>query len=148
VFSITYASTGKEEVIYSPDTLGLLVIDSVRPEVEYTVPEMRHYIQGRIDWRRHKAPWATVGGAAAGVAGAYLGAFYGLLVPAAYVTIEGLSKVRIQEEHVSDPNLIMNQAYQDGYVKSARRKKLKNIILSSTVGFGVGLGAFLLIFHQ
>lgn len=147
VFSVTYASNNKEVVVYSPDTLGLLVLDTIQPEIEYTVNEMRNYIKGRIDGRKHKAPWATVGGIAAGLAGAPLGAFYGPLIPGAYVAVVASRSPRIDFNNVSDPTLMGDEAYEDGYTKSARRQKVKNVVIGSLSSLAVGIVSLQLIYN-
>lgn len=145
VFSITYAETGEEQIIYTPDTLGLLVIDTIRPEVEYSVTEMRNYIKGRIDGRKQNASWSTVGGLAAGLTGSVLGAFYGPIIPAVYVTIVSTRRPRIDFNNVSDPTLMGNEAYEDGYTKSAKRKKVRNVVISSVGSLAVGVVTLQLI---
>lgn len=146
VFSVTYGETGQEEVVYSPDTLGLLVIDTLEPDLEYTVAEMRRYLQGRTDGKNHKAPWATVGGGAIGIVGSFAG-FYGPLVPTVYLVIVSATQPRIREEYVSNPHLIGDEAYEDGYVKSARRKKIKNIVISSVSSLVISAAALNIILN-
>lgn len=145
VFSITSGATGEETVIYSIDTLGLLVIDVIEPEVEFTVPEMRKYIQGRIDGRKHKTPWATLGGVAVGIAGSFAGAFYSPIVPAAYIGILASRSPNIDPANASNQALLLDDAYQDGYTKSARRQKVKNATISSFASLAVGVVTLQLI---
>lgn len=147
VFSVTYGETGKEVVVYSPDTLGLFVIDSLSPDLEYSVSDMRRYLQGRADGKKHKAPWATVGGIVVGGVGSFLGAFYGPLMPAAYVLIISATQPRIDESVVSNPNIIGDEAYEDGYVKSARRKKIKNIVISSMTTLVIGVATLTVVLN-
>lgn len=147
VFSVTYGETGKEVVVYSPDTMGLFVIDSIHPDVEYTVVEMRRYLQGRTDGKNHKAPFATVGGVAVGGVASFLGAFYGPLLPAAYVLIVSATQPRVREKYVSNPQLIGDEAYEDGYIKSARRKKIKNIVISSMTTLAIGVATLTVVLN-
>ena len=53
VFSILKPD-GTEIIVYSPDTLGFLAEDTI-PDLEYGVTEMRAYMQGRRDGRRHRS---------------------------------------------------------------------------------------------
>ncbi len=147
VFSVTYGETGEEVIVYSPDTLGLFVIDSLSPDLEYSVSEMRRYLQGRTDGKNHKAPLATVGGIAVGGVGAFLGAFYGPLLPAAYVLIVSATQPRVNEDIVNDKKLIGDEAYEDGYIKSARRKKIKNIVISSMTTLVAGVATLTVVLN-
>ncbi len=144
VFSILKPD-GTEIIVYSPDTLGFLAEDTI-PDLEYGVSEMRAYMQGRRDGRRHRSGDAWIGGGV-GTVSAFGGAFYGPIGPAAYIGIMTIFNAKLQDRAVSDQSLKDNQAYIDGYERSAKSKKVRNFALGSIVGLGVGLGLYQVTFR-
>jgi hypothetical protein len=144
VFSVT--TDGVEQVVYSPDTLGFL--DSSKVEVEYNVAEMRRYIKGEQDGRKVKAPWAIVGGVGIGAIGGIGGAFWGPIIPATYVVLVAVKKKSKQiERQVPKPELLDDEAYRDGFNKTAKRRRVANAVYGSVAGLAVGIGTYLYLFR-
>lgn len=146
VFSILRPD-GSEEVVYKPDTLGVLALDPGE-ELDYNIAEMRAYIKGRQDGRQHSMHDIAVGagiGYVSGLVGtAAGGAFYTPAVPAVAMVIMSLSGVRIDEQKLvgwSDNEL---NAYRDGYEKSAKNRKILGLAIGSAVGLGVGVSVGIL----
>lgn len=144
VFSVT--TEGVEQVIYSPDTLGFL--DSSKVEVEYNVGEMRRYIKGEQDGRKTKSPWATVWGTGIGAIGGIGGAFWGPVIPATYVVLVAVKKKNKNlEKQVPKPELLDDEAYMDGFNKTAKRHKVANAMYGGIAGLAVGIGTYLYLFR-
>ncbi len=141
VFSITH-SDGKEEIIYSPDTLGFLVTDVVEPEVDYTVEEMRRYIYGAQDGKKVKKTAVLLTSAGISTIGSGLGAFYGPIAPATYILVLGTTKQKPNESLVSHPEYIQDEAYLQGYKKAARKRKIIAAAEGGLIGLSIGIVAY------
>ena len=141
VFSVLKPD-GTEIVVYAPDTLGLLTID-LEEELDYNVTEMRAYIKGRQDGRKHRLHDIAIGagmGYIAGLAGtAYGQAFYTPLVPAVAIVVMGVTGAKIKPQLIQPWTGTQVDAYRDGYTKSARGRKMLGFALGSVVGLGVGI---------
>lgn len=146
VFSITYLD-GREQIIYSPDTLGFLVLDAVEPELDLTVEEMRRYILGRQDGMKVKKTAALLTSAGISLVGGGLGAFYGPVAPATYILVLGTTKQKPNEEFVTHPELIFDENYLEGYKKSARKRKIIGAAEGGLIGLGLGITAYWAIFR-
>jgi len=146
VFSITYLD-GREEIIYSPDTLGFLVTDVVEPEIDYTVEEMRRYIYGRQDGMAQNGDKARNISLMVGTVGAGLGAFFGPIAPSVYILVLGTTKQRPDEKSVAHPEFIFDENYLEGYKKSARRKKIIAAAEGGLIGLGVGILYYQTVFR-
>lgn len=138
VFSIIHAD-GKEEIIYSPDTLGFLVTDVVEPEVDYTVEEMRRYIYGAQDGKKVKKAAALWTSAGISTIGSGLGAFYGPIAPATYILVLGTTRQKPNERLVSHPEYIQDEAYLAGYSKAARKRKIIAAAEGGLIGLAIGI---------
>ncbi|MCF8257385.1 MAG: hypothetical protein K9J06_07530 [Flavobacteriales bacterium] len=136
VFSIIHPDSS-ETIIYSADTLGFLADGNA--EVEWGVEDMRKYIQGRQDGRRHPVGADALLGAGVGAVGAFLGAFWGPSIPAGYVVVTSIAniKVKVRAKDV-DPDLITHPAYLDGYERSARNRKTMTFVQGAVAGLGFG----------
>jgi hypothetical protein len=145
VFSYT-GTDSVENVVYSADTLGFLADGEA--EVEWGVEDMRKYITGRQDGRRHRVWMDGLIGGGVGTVSALLGGFWGPTIPAGYIAVTSIAntKVHIKARNV-DPSIITEPAYLDGYERSAKRKKTWRFIQGSVVGLGVGLGLFHVVFR-
>lgn len=80
-----------------------------------------------------------------GASGGLLG-FYGLAVPPLYATIVGAFSPKMEKQKVSDPALLQNNIYREGYEKKARDRKIRNAMIGGLVGFVAGSVAFSIIY--
>ena len=138
VFSVTHAD-GREEIIYSPDTLGFLVMDVVEPELDLTVDEMRRYIYGRQDGMKVSGDKAMNVSMMVSAIGGGLGAFYGPIAPSIYIIILGTTKQKPNEKLVAHPEYIFDENYLAGYNKSARKRKIIAATGGGLIGLGLGI---------
>jgi len=134
VFSINYPD-GKEEFVFVPDTV----------DGDINLNQMKFVIKGEQDARKYyHAPTATLGGVVVGVASGYF-AYYGVIVPALSGVVTGLHQPHDYKRHVKDTLLTNNQFYVYGYRSIARKKKVKNALISgyiSLTGSFIALGFF------
>ena len=141
VFSITRAD-GTEEVIYTADTLGFLVDGDA--EREYGVAEMRLYIKGRQDGRKHSFHDVYIGagtGLISGLVFTYtLDMFYAPIAPAICVAvIAGLKNTKPNPNLELDANLLKSEANMDGYHRSAKGRKILAFTIGAVGGLGIGI---------
>jgi hypothetical protein len=136
-----------EKVVYNADTLGFLADGDA--EVEWGVEDMRKYIQGRQDGRRHPVGFDAALGAGIGTLGAFFGAFWGPSVPAGYVLISSIANVKVKTRAKNiDPDLITHPAYLDGYERSARNRKTMTFVQGAVAGLGFGFIMYQGVFRQ
>lgn len=141
VFSILRAD-GPEEIIYNADTLGYFADGEA--EVEYGVEEMRMYIKGRQDGRKHSFHDVYIG-AGVGLASALLltytwDAFYAPIPPAICIAVmAGLRKVKPSAKLELTQNFLTSEAYMDGYHRSAKGRKIFAFTMGAVGGLGVGI---------
>lgn len=128
VFSILNED-GKEKIIYAP-------IDSL----DYTVEEVRLYIQGeQIAREYYKAKGATISSAVVGL-GSSLLSFYALPVPMIYGIVLGRfnpKKMNLPENF--DKEIATSEAFKSGYNKAARNTKIQKSLKWGYISLGVGL---------
>lgn len=136
VFSILKPDS-TEIVVYNPDTLGFFMDGSA--EVEYGVSEMRSYIRGRQDGRKHRTGFDAGIGAAIGIISSSLGTYWGPSIPAGYIVVTSIANTKVQNKAGVEPSLLDNQAYRDGYERSAKRKKTWDFVKGSVAGLGFGM---------
>lgn len=140
VFSILRAN-GSEEVVYNADTLGIFA--DGEPEVEYGVEEMRMYIKGRQDGRRHSFHDVYIG-AGVGLASSLLltytwDIFYAPIPPAICIAvIAGLRKFKPSRNLDISAEFLTSDAYMDGYIRSARGRKAFAFTVGAIGGLAVG----------
>jgi hypothetical protein len=142
VFSIIHAD-GTEEVVYNADTLGLLADGDF--EVEYGVEEMRLYIKGRQDGRKHSFHDVYIGagvGLASGLVFTYtLDMFYAPIAPAICVAVmAGLRKMRPSRKLGLTATMLESDPYMDGYYRSAKGRKIFAFTIGAIGGLGIGIG--------
>ena len=136
VFSIRYKD-GTERIIYYSDTLD---------PVDFKPEEMRMFIKGEQDADKYYKNNFNKGTAfVLGASGGLLG-FYGLAVPPLYATIVGAFSPKMEKQKVSDPALLQNNIYREGYEKKARDRKIRNAMIGGLVGFVAGSVAFSIIY--
>ena len=142
VFSIL-REDGTEEVVYNADTLGLLADGEY--EVEYGVEDMRLYIKGRQDGRKHSFHDVYIGaatGLGSGLAFTYtLDMFYAPIPPAICIAvIAGLNNFKPNPKLELTKALLDSDPYMDGYIKSAKGRKIFAFTIGAIGGLGVGIG--------
>lgn len=136
VFSILHPDSS-ETIVYSADTLGFLADGEA--EVEWGVEDMRKYIRGRQDGRRHPVGADALLGAGMGTLGAFFGAFWGPSVPAGYIVVTSIANVKVKARAKDiDPALLDDPAYIDGYERSARNRKTITFVQGAVAGLGFG----------
>lgn len=146
VFSIIRPD-GSEEVVYNADTLGILA--DGEPEVEYGVTEMRMYIKGRQDGRKHSFHDVYIG-ASVGLASALIftwtwDVFYAPIPPAICVAvIAGLRNFKPSAKLEIGSEYLNSEAYMDGYIRSARGRKAFAFTIGAAGGLIVGSTAAVL----
>jgi hypothetical protein len=141
VFSIL-RTDNSEEIVYNADTLGYFADGEA--EVEYGVEEMRMYMKGRQDGRKHSFHDVYIG-AGVGLASALLltytwDAFYAPIPPAICIAVmAGLRKVKPSSKLELAQNFLQSDAYMDGYHRSAKGRKIFAFTVGATGGLAVGI---------
>ena len=129
-------SGGKEEVLYKPDPLD--------PEL-FTTEQMRMFIKGEQEAMRFYESDATkIVSVAFGVASGYFGFFYGLIGPPLFTTIVGSFSPKMAVMKVTDPSLISDPDFTEGYAKKVRDYKVRKSILFGGIGYSIGLVGFII----
>ena len=102
-----------------------------------SVRDMHNYILGeREAIKNYKAPWATVGGFAAGfLPTTFFFNFYGALAIPLYATSISLFAPKLKASKLSDSKLIYDDNFVEGYKTAASKKKVKNALFGSVAGF-------------
>ena len=133
VFSIE--TCGKEEVLYHPDPLD--------PEL-FTMEQMRMFIKGEQEAMRfYNSDVTKVVSVAFGMASGYFGFFYGLIGPPLFSTIVGSFSPKMSAMKVTDPSLINDPDFAEGYAKKVRDYKVRKSILFGGIGYSLGLVGFI-----
>ena len=141
VFSIL-RTDNSEEVVYNADTLGYFA--DGEPEVEYGVEDMRMYIKGRQDGRKHSFHDVYIG-AGVGLASALLmtytwDAFYAPIPPAICIAVmAGLKNVKPSSKLELTQNFLQSEPYLDGYHRSAKGRKIFAFTMGAVGGLAVGV---------
>lgn len=137
----------QEKIMYAQDT----AIGNY-----FSVDEMRMFIYGERDARNnYKAGWFYAGsvvlGYAAVVFDAYdseLGFFksepsiFPIILPLVFPIVSAKINTKIQSKHVSESAYLLNTEYIDGFKKVARFKRMKNTLLGTVTGVGLGLTTY------
>ena len=135
VFSIE--TSGKEEVLYKPDAMN--------PDM-FTLEEMRMFIKGEQDAMRfYDNNTVKVVSLIAGIGSGYFGFFYGLIGPPLVTTIAGTFSPKMSKQKVTDPSLLSNPDFTEGYAKKVRDYKVRKSIVWGGVGYAIGLVGFIVI---
>jgi hypothetical protein len=132
VFSVT-DSLGHEKVWYFHDTLF---------GNDYTIPQMRWFINGERDARNgYKPILPMLGGfvAGAGLTMALELEVNSLLIPPVYAGLMAWPRVYVTRGSISDPNMEGDPIYATGYSNVGRSKRVVKSLLSTAVGVAVGL---------
>lgn len=132
VFSVT-DSLGREKVWYFMDTLF---------GNDYSVAEMRWFINGERDARNGYKPWGPmIGGFAlgAGLTMALDLEVNSLIIPPAYAGLMAWPRVYVTRGSITDPNMEGDPIYATGYSAVGRPKRVVKSLLSTAAGVAVGL---------
>jgi len=133
IFSIE--TGGIEEVLYKPDPLD--------PEL-FTMEQMHMFIKGEQEAMRFYDSDATkIVSVAVGIASGYFGFFYGLIGPPLFSTIVGSFSPKMSSMKVTDPSLINDSDFSEGYAKKVRDYKVRKSILFGGIGYSIGLVGFI-----
>jgi|ERR1041385_657551 hypothetical protein len=135
VFAIETA--GKEEILYKPDAMN--------PDM-FTLEEMRMFIKGEQEAMRFYDNNALkIVSVAAGITSGYFGFFYGLIGPPLFTTVIGAFSPKMSKQKVTDPSLLSNPDFCEGYAKKVRDYKIRKSIVFGGIGYAVGLIGFIII---
>jgi hypothetical protein len=135
VFSIE--ANGVEQVIYKEDLMD--------PEM-FTLEEMRSFIKGEQEAMRfYENNTLKVASVAVGMASGYFGFFYGLIFPPLFTTIVGSFSPRMPKQKVTDPALLSNPDFCEGYSKKVRDYKIRKSIIWGGVGYAIGITGFIIL---
>ncbi|MBK9422305.1 MAG: hypothetical protein IPN44_14830 [Flavobacteriales bacterium] len=140
VFSVT-DSLGAERVWYFKDTLL---------GNDYSVPEMRLYINGERDARNGYRPVLPVLGGFLVGAGLTMGLgleVNSLLLPPVYAGLMAWPRVYVTPGSITDPNMEGDPIYATGYSAVGRSKRVLHSLLSTAVGVAVGLAVNHLVIY-
>lgn len=141
-----YTPDSAEVIVYHADTLGLLADGDT--EVEWGVEDMRKYIRGRQDGRRHRVGFDAVMGATLGTFGAFFGTYWGASVPAGYIVATSIANTKVQLKATDiDRLLVDHPAYLDGYERSAKARKTMAFVQGAVAGLGFGFTLFQGVFR-
>ncbi|MCF8276369.1 MAG: hypothetical protein K9J17_06495 [Flavobacteriales bacterium] len=140
VFSIL-KSDATELIVYSADTLGFLTDGDA--DVEYNVAEMRLYIKGRQDGRKHSFHDVYIG-ATVGLASSLLltytwDIFYAPIPPAICIAVmAGLRNLKPSPKLGIAKEFLESDPYMDGYQRSAKGRKIFAFTMGAVGGLVVG----------
>lgn len=132
VFDVTYA-TGETQVVYRQDT----AVGNY-----FSKEEMQLFIMGEQDADANfNSRRAFVFGAAYGVVGGVLlpNNFFVFLVPAAAGPLAAVPRIKIKPEMARDKKLLAEPAYVMGFERTARAKKIQNVLKGSVLGTVLGV---------
>ncbi len=132
VFSIKYKD-GRDTILYKQD--------KSRPD-SFTEEEMQLYIYGVQDARKgYKNPLTTIisGAAGLGLGYALSDEFLVVTVPFAASVVAGTTGVRYKKNSVRDEKFRKSEAYQEGYFRTARSRKVFNALKGSVLGTLTGV---------
>ena len=135
VFSIE--SNGIEQVLYKEDLMD--------PEM-FTLEEMRSFIKGEQEAMRFfENNTLKVASVLVGMASGYFGFFYGLIGPPLFTTIVGSFSPNMSKQKVTDPALLSNPDFTEGYSKKVRDYKIRKSIVWGGIGYAIGITGFIIL---
>ncbi|HBS85854.1 MAG: hypothetical protein A2W91_09135 [Bacteroidetes bacterium GWF2_38_335] len=137
IFSII-DSKGKETIYFEPDSLD---------DKYYTIENMRSFVKGGYEGREnYQAPIAFIGGFLAGVYGGCgfptfdnPNPVYGVLIPAAFTAIVGLTSPDKGNIVAKYPDYANDDFFILGYSESANNNRALSSIKGSLAGLAVGI---------
>ena len=134
IFSIERDSG--EEVLYQPTPSQIRSGD-------FTVEQMRFFILGQQDAREHyKTHWWTLGGLVIGGGLGYAAydQIYVAAIPFAYTLTAGFTPIDFQATPGRIHSEMNAEAYQIGYFRAAKSKRVFRALESSLLGTAIGVG--------
>ncbi|HRH10733.1 MAG TPA: hypothetical protein PLU73_04430 [Bacteroidia bacterium] len=132
-------SDGNKRYYYTQDTFLLNY---------FTRDEMWMYMKGERDARKGFRPIGSIiGSGISGIIGGMTGTFWGPCLPFGYMSLSGITKVRIRHSTVSNPAYVDSDGYILGYERVARHRRRIHSIISGAIGLAVGYTIYGL-FHQ
>ena len=138
VYGIFYGN-GKKAYYYRQDTARYMW---------FTREEMGYFVKGERDGRKgFKANGSLITGSLLGLIGGASGTFFAPILPYGFMAVNGITKVRIRHNTISNPAYIDSDAYILGYERTARYKRKLKALLGGTVGLAVGYAIYG-IFHN
>lgn len=140
VFSVT-DSLGSERIWYFQDTLF---------GNDYSVAEMRWFINGERDARMGYKPTLPVLGGFLIGAGLTMGLgleVNSLLVPPIYAGLMAWPRVYVTRGSITDPNMEGDPIYATGYSSVGKSKRVMRSLLSTAAGVAVGLAVNHLVIY-
>ena len=135
VFSIE--SNGTEEVLYKPDAMF--------PDM-FTMDEMRMFIKGEQEAMRfYDNTVLKITCVVLGMGSGYFGVFYGLIGPPLVTTVVGAFSPNMSKQKVTDPSLLSNPDFTEGYSKKVRDYKVRKSIVFGGIGYAIGIAGFIVL---
>jgi len=135
VFSIKRASG--EEVLYAPTAQEI-------GSGAFSEREMRFFIMGQQDARTfYKTHWWSIGGAVIGGGLGYLSydQIYVAAIPFVYTVSAGIAPVEYRHNNLRSQYVWQQEAYQLGFFKAAKSKRVFTALKTSLAGTIVGVAA-------
>ena len=133
IYCVRYGS-GLKDYYYSQDTMK---------GNYFTRDEMEYYMFGERDARKgFKARGSLIGAGITGLLSGSMGLFFAPIFPYGYMGLSGITKVRIKDSTISNPNYIEHDAYILGYERVARSKRRIRALLGGSIGLAVGYGLY------
>jgi len=141
IFSITFANTGKEEVLYIYDTLV---------GHDFTVDEARKFIAGEQDARRgfHAVGVSIIAFTIGFSSGVVFGSEFSFGPPFFYAGIMTYPIIRVRHKSVRDLNNVKFDAYLYGYDQVARQKRTLHSFMWGGIGLVSGLITNLILLNN
>lgn len=146
-YKVFSAVTGdKEEIFYEPDILNEdPTIDWVRDYIRGEQYAMKHekekWCSSDGEWKRSRITVNHVAGFATGFSGSLLG-FYGVIIPAGYATVSSLFPLKMPPASDLTPEQKNSEAFNYGYQRRMKNKRIKRGFISSMAGFAAGIITF------
>ena len=133
VFSIE--NMGIEQLVYYPDTTF---------EDDFSIEEMRMFVEGQKDAREHFKPtFISIGSALVG-AGASPLAIWGLAGPAIYTQVAGAINPNMEKQKGANKAYLSSEDYVEGYMKRARDMKIQRTLMYGYSGFALGVAGLII----
>jgi hypothetical protein len=146
-YKVFSALTGdKEEIFYEPDPLNEdPAVDWVRGYIkgeQYAIKhEKQKWNSSSGEWKKSRITVNHIAGFATGFSGSIL-SFYGIVVPAGYATVSSLFPVKMPPASDLTDDQKNSEAFNYGYQRRMKNKRIKRGFLSSMAGFAAGIITF------